>query len=197
MEKKEAVNVIISAVTTTPKTDTEFINMTFLVDDPKIKDLYLEFSDIDLENVFKNEILKEAYENGQLSEYTKIDQTLENYNIRMIKDDTVIQIQRIRDYLQEISEYADKIVFWLDEVTLWNQFIELVYGGKSDGTYELPHYIDFQPIDIKSVIRMSAIKDGNYSYAEELMGTNQALTDSSLSLASYLLSFIKKAKIIN
>ncbi|WRM43490.1 hypothetical protein [Staphylococcus phage LY01] len=195
-EKLPALNIIVSAVTTTPKTNTEFINMTFMVDNPKFKDMYLEFSDIDLSEVFKNEILKEAYENGQLSEYTKIDQTLDNYNIRMIKDDTVIQIQRIRDYFEELSEYADKLVFWIDEITLWSQLIELVYGGSSDNTYELPSYIDFQPIDIKSVVRMSAIRDDDYSYAEELMGTSESLTDSSLSISSFLLTFIKNAGIL-
>ncbi|BDE75626.1 hypothetical protein UFVDC4_00055 [Staphylococcus phage vB_SauM-UFV_DC4] len=195
-EKLPALNIIASAVTTTPKTNTEFINMTFMVDNPKFKDMYLEFSDIDLSEVFKNEMLKEAYENGQLAEYTKIDQTLDNYNIRMIKDDTVIQIQRIRDYFEELSEYADKLIFWVDEITLWSQLIELVYGGSSDNTYELPSYIDFQPIDIKSVVRMSAIRDNDYSYAEELMGTSESLTDSSLSISSFLLTFIKNAGIL-
>lgn len=195
-EKLPALNIIASAVTTTPKTNTEFINMTFMVDNPKFKDMYLEFSDIDLSEVFKNEMLKEAYENGQLAEYTKIDQTLDNYNIRMIKDDTVVQIQRIRDYFEELSEYADKLIFWVDEITLWSQLIELVYGGSSDNTYELPSYIDFQPIDIKSVVRMSAIRDDDYSYAEELMGTSESLTDSSLSISSFLLTFIKNAGIL-
>lgn len=195
-EKLPALNIIAAAVTTTPKTNTEFINMTFMVDNPKFKDMYLEFSDIDLSEVFKNEMLKEAYENGQLAEYTKIDQTLDNYNIRMIKDDTVIQIQRIRDYFEELSEYADKLIFWVDEITLWSQLIELVYGGSSDNTYELPSYIDFQPIDIKSVVRMSAIRDDDYSYAEELMGTSESLTDSSLSISSFLLTFIKNAGIL-
>ncbi|QDJ97859.1 hypothetical protein PALS2_234 [Staphylococcus phage PALS_2] len=195
-EKLPALNIIASAVTTTPKTNTEFINMTFMVDNPKFKDMYLEFSDIDLSEVFKNEMLKEAYENGQLAEYTKIDQTLDNYNIRMIKDDTVIQIQRIRDYFEELSEYADKLIFWVDEITLWSQLIELVYGGSSDNTYQLPSYIDFQPIDIKSVVRMSAIRDNDYSYAEELMGTSESLTDSSLSISSFLLTFIKNAGIL-
>ncbi|QPI17124.1 hypothetical protein [Staphylococcus phage vB_StaM_SA1] len=191
-----ALNIVVSAVTTSPKTNTEFINMTFIVDNPKFKDLYLEFSDIDLSEVFKNEMLKEAYEKGQLSEYTKIDQTLDNYNIRMVKDDTVIQIQRIRDYLEGLSEHAEKLVFWVDEITLWSQLIELIYGGLSDNTYELPSYIDFQPIDIKSVVRMSAIRDDDYAYAEELMGTSESLTDSSLSISSFLLSFIKNAGIL-
>lgn len=195
--KEEAVNVIVSAVTVSPKTETEFLNMTFLVEDPKIQNLYLEFSDIDLEYVLNNEILKEAYEKGQLAKYTKIDTTLEDYNIRMIKDDTVIQIQRIRDYLEKISEKYEKIIFWIDEVTLWSQLIELLYGGSHDNSYELPYYIDFQPIDIKSVVRMTSIKEGNYEYAEEIMSTNQALTDSSLSIASFLESFIKKVGIIN
>ncbi|QQM14681.1 hypothetical protein CPT_MarsHill_147 [Staphylococcus phage MarsHill] len=195
-EKLPALNIIASAVTTTPKTNTEFINMTFMVDNPKFKSMYLEFSDIDLSEVFKNEMLKEAYENGQLAEYTKIDQTLDSYNIRMIKDDTVVQIQRIRDYFEELSEYADKLIFWVDEITLWSQLIELVYGGSSDNTYELPSYIDFQPIDIKSVVRMSAIRDDDYSYAEELMGTSESLTDSSLSISSFLLTFIKNAGIL-
>ncbi|QQO92799.1 hypothetical protein CPT_Madawaska_147 [Staphylococcus phage Madawaska] len=195
-EKLPALNIIASAVTTTPKTNTEFINITFMVDNPKFKSMYLEFSDIDLSEVFKNEMLKEAYENGQLAEYTKIDQTLDSYNIRMIKDDTVVQIQRIRDYFEELSEYADKLIFWVDEITLWSQLIELVYGGSSDNTYELPSYIDFQPIDIKSVVRMSAIRDDDYSYAEELMGTSESLTDSSLSISSFLLTFIKNAGIL-
>ncbi|WPH64314.1 hypothetical protein [Staphylococcus phage vB_StaM_PB50] len=196
-EKLPALNIIVSAVTTSPKTNTEFINMTFMVDSPKFKDLYLEFSDIDLNEVFKNEMLKDAYEKGQLSNYTKIDKTLDDYNLRLIKDDTVIQVQRIRDYFEGLSEYADKLVFWIDEITLWSQLIELVYGGSSDNTYEFPSYIDFQPIDVKSVVRMSSIKDGDYSYAEELMGTNESMTDSSLSIASLLLSFIKKAKILD
>jgi hypothetical protein len=122
-----ALNIIVSAVTTSPKTNTEFINMTFMVDSPKFKDLYLEFSDIDLNEVFKNEMLKDAYEKGQLSEYTKIDKTLDDYNLRLIKDDTVIQVQRIRDYFEGLSEYADKLVFELSKkVDLPIHFISLV-----------------------------------------------------------------------
>lgn len=184
MEK--VLNISVSAITLSPKTDTDYLNIA-LIPDSKDQALYAEFTDIDFPKVLSDELFKELFEQQKFNDVSKIDQTIDSHNIRMIKDDRVKLVSTIQDYLYQLSSKYDKIVFWIDEITLWSQFIELIYGNESNN-YNLPDYIDFQPIDIKSLIRVSAFKDNVYDYAEELIGKDPDYFNNSLLNASLWLS---------
>lgn len=191
----EVINIVMSAVTTSIQTETDIINMCFIPDQKEFKTLYVETSDLDMEKIMRNENLEEAFSHNQLKSVIETNQIIEDMNVQMIKNTRVVIAQHIRNYLEEMSKKYDKIIFWVNEHTLWSQFLEFIYGSTKE-TIQIPEYIDFQPIDINSIIRISNFKNGNYDYGEDIMNMDESYTISSLQISSFLYFFLKEIKAV-
>src|SRR5699024_4592973 len=200
MKRDKIINVVVTATRTRPGIDSKFLNMTFMTNESDVKDLYVEFTDVDISEALDTEFGKDAYNALKYKQHDEIDLTIEEYNLRSVKKHNRELYHIVRDHLASIVEDNNaQLLMWVNDITIWEKFLLEFFEINTEGLIEFPiHDISLTPIDVGTLFRLPYIrKESEHKTiqdANEIMGITDNMTVNSLSEAAFITNLLKSHK---